>query len=209
MLIVSRDTPPAIAMANSTDPSTRVYLAAVLLATLSLIFMLLITPPLLWHFRNRNIGATVLVAWVIVLLLFTFVNAILWPNDDISSWYNGSGLCDVEVKVQVASQVAFPASMACVLRALAAVMDTDNTTLMQSKAQRRRRYMIDLSWCVGFPLLQMLLHYVVQTRRYYIYGIAGCVPAVSPSMVTIFLLAVPPMVWTLIDSYYSGLCFIQ
>ena len=166
--------------------------------------MLLVVPPMLWHFRNRNIGATVLVAWVILLLLFTSTNAVLWPNDNISNWYNGTGLCDVEVKIQVASQVAFPASLACVLRALAAVMDTDHATLVQTKAQRRRRYAVDLLWCVGFPLLQMLLHYLVQTRRYYLYGIAGCVPAVSTSVVTIFLLVVPPMIWTLVDSHYAG-----
>lgn len=201
--------PASSASGIPTTQSMQVYLVAVLLAVCSLIIMLLVIPPMLWHFRNRNIGATALVGWVVMLLFFTFVNSILWPNDDTSSWYKGVGLCDVEVKIQVASQVAFPASMACILRALAAVMDTDTVTLVQTQAQRRRRYMIDISWCVGFPMLQMLLHYIVQTRRYYLYGISGCVPAVSRSLVTIFLLVVPPMTWTLIDSYYSGLyCFL-
>ena len=187
----------------------QVYLLAILLAVFSLVFFLLIIPPMLWHFRNRNIGATVLVAWVAMLLLFTFVNAVLWPSDDIDSWFNGVGLCDIEVKIQVASQVGLPASLACVLRALAAVLDTDRATMMQSKAQRRRTYTIDLLWCIGFPLLQMLLHYVVQTRRYYLYGIAGCVPAVNDSLVTIFLLGVPPLIWTLIDAYYAGTYITQ
>lgn len=206
MAVLPRQTtaPAPTASAIAAGQTAQVYLSAVLLAIVSLIITLLIIPPMIWHFRNRNIGATMLVAWVIILLFFTFVNAILWPNDDLDHWYNGVGLCDVEVKIQVASQVAFPASMACILRALAAVMDTDNVTLTQTRAQRRRRYAVDLSWCIGFPLLQMLLHYVVQSRRYYLYGIAGCVPAVSKSVVTIFLLVIPPMIWTLIDSYYSG-----
>ena len=189
----------------SSSNDAQVYLAAVLLTIFSLIFLLLIIPPMLWHFRNRNIGATCLVAWISFLLLFTFVNAILWPNDNIETWYSGTGLCDFEVKIQVASQVALPASLACILRTLAAVMDTDHPTLIKSKAQRRRSYIIDLLWCVGFPLLQMPLHYIVQTRRYYVYGIAGCVPAVSTSWVTILLLGVPSLTWTLIYAYFSGM----
>ena len=191
-------------MASTGSASTQVYLAAILLALFSFIFLLLIIPPMFWHFRNRNIGATILVAWVVMLLCFTFFNALLWPSDNISNWYNGSGLCDIEVKIQVASQVAFPASLACILRALAAVLDTDRATLIQTKAQRRRNYIIDLTWCIGFPLLQMFLHYIVQTHRYYVYGISGCVPAVSLSWVTILLMVVPPAIWTLIDAYYAG-----
>lgn len=201
--------PTASPSSPPTAEPTQVYLIAVLLAISSLVIMLLIVPPMLWHFRNRNIGATVLVAWIIMLLFFTFVNAVLWPHDNISKWYNGVGLCDVEVKIQLASQVACPASMACILRTLAAVLDIDNATLTQTRAQRRRRYIIDLSWSIGFPILQMFFHYVVQTRRYYLYGITGCTPAVSKSLVTIFLLAIPPMIWTLIDSYYSGLTYPQ
>ena len=194
----------AASTANPAGDSSHVYGSAVLLAFFSFVIMLLIIPPMLWHFRNRNIGATALVAWTIILLLFTFVNAVLWPDDNIHSWYNGVGLCDIEVKIQIASEVARPASLASILRALAAVLDTDRATLVKTKAQRRRNYIIDLSWCFGFPLLQMLFHYIVQTRRYYLYGISGCLPAVDTSWVTVFLLGIPPLLWTLIDAYYAG-----
>ena len=182
----------------------RVYPLAIIISMASLIIALAAFPPMLWHFRNRNFGATSLVAWVIVLLLMTFLNGILWPNDRIESWYNGDILCDVEVKLQVAAQVALPASSACVLRALARVMDTDRTSMTRSERQRIRDYAVAILLCVGAPLLQMLFHYVVQTHRYYIYGISGCVPAVSSSWVTILLLLVPPLAWTLLDAYYAG-----
>ena len=202
--------PPLADMATTPTSSDRqdttspIYLSGILLALFSFVFMLLIIPPMFWHFRNRNIGATAMVAWVIILLLFTFVNAVLWPADNISNWYNGIGLCDVEAKILVSSQVALPASFACVLRALAAVMDTNCTTLIQSKAQRRRTYLIDLLWCIGFPLIQMFLHFIVQPRRYYIYGISGCVAAVSNSWLTVLLILVPPTIWALIDTYFAG-----
>jgi pheromone a factor receptor len=145
-----------------------------------------------------------LIAWLTILLLFTFTNAILWDTDDISSWFSGVGLCDVEVKIQVASQVALPACIACMLRALAAVLDTDRATLVPTKAQRQRNNAIDLVCCMGLPLLQMPLHYIVQSARYYIFGVVGCVPAVSLSWLSILLLVVPPVIWTLVDGYYAG-----
>ena len=181
-----------------------VYTSAILLSLGNLLVILLILPPIFWHARNRNIGATLLVGCVIMLNLQSLINALLWPTDNIAKWYNGSGLCDVEVKLQVAAQVASPAALGCVLRALARVMDTRRTQLVQTKAQRWRGYAIDLLWCFGFPMLQMLFHYIVKPGRYYLFGIIGCVPAVSNSWLTILLLLVPPVIWTLIDAYYAS-----
>lgn len=181
------------------------YVSAVLLAVFSIMLVLLIIPPMWWHFRNRNIGATAVIAWIIAMDLIIFINAIIWPNDDFShNTYTGEGLCDVEVKIQVASQIAFPASFACVLRALAAVMDTERASLGMTKAEKRRGYIIDALWCIGFPCLQMLFHFIVQPRRYYVWGVSGCLPAVSNTWVTVVLILIPPVLWTLLCAYYAS-----
>ena len=184
--------------------TTGVYAEAVTIGTLSFLTMLLIMPPMCWHFCNRNIGATVLVGWVVILLLFAFINTLLWPNDDITHWYNGTGLCDVEVRGVEAAQVGLPAAFACVLKALAAVLDTDRITTIQTTAQRRRTYLIDLLWSVVLPCLQMLFGYVVSPHRYYIFGISGCRPAINKSWVTILLIYVPPFLWIVLDTYYAS-----
>lgn len=201
--LIARSTDMAASAVATVAP---VYSSSVLLATFSFLTVLLIILPMCWHYRNRNLGATLLVAWTIIMNVQTFLNAVLWPADNISTWYNGAGLCDVEVKLQVAWGVAAPATLGCVLRALANVMNTDRATLIKSKAQRWRDYSIDLSWCIGFPLLQMLFHYIVQDRRYYLYGISGCVPSVSASWLTILLIYIPPVIWTLIDGYFASEC---
>lgn len=192
---------------DSTTMPRQAYSSGILLSSFSIVIVLLIIPPMCWHFRNRNIGATALVAWVILMNFQSFVNALIWPTDDIGTWFSGDGLCDVQIKLQVASQVALPAAFACVLRALANVMDTDRTTLGLTKAQRRREYAIDLTWVLVLPMLQMLFHYIVQTSRYYIWGVSGCVPSVSASWVTVVLILVPPTVWTFICAYYASRCF--
>lgn len=193
-----------IAQSPSSD-SNHVYPSGIVFATFSFITMLLILPPMFWHFRNRNIGATSLIAWLVVLLFFNFINAIIWPTDDWHTWYNGVGLCDVEVKIQVAASVALPASFACILRALAAVMDVEKTKLVQTKAERRRAYAIDLSCCLGLPLLEMLFHYIVQPFRYYIWSISGCGAVVDSSWLAVFLIIVPPAVWFVINAHYASM----
>ena len=188
-------------------PAGQVYTVAVLLATISLILLLLILPPLFWHFRNRNIGATSLVAWISTTLLLTIINAMLWSTDDTAQWFNGKGLCDLEVKIMIASQVALPSSLAAVLRGLAAVLDTDRATLTKTESQRRRDRIIDLSWCIGAPLLQMVFHELVHFRRYYVYGISGCVPVLSNSWLSVLLICVPPLIWTVVDIGYASKSF--
>ncbi|OQO04646.1 hypothetical protein B0A48_09568 [Cryoendolithus antarcticus] len=195
--------------ATSQIPSTATYPTAILLSVSALLISLLIIPPMLWHARNRNIGATSLIAWILILNIQIVVNALIWRNDNTDSWFSGAGLCDIEVKIQVASGVGFPSSAACVLRALAGVMDTERTSLGNTRAQKKRGYAIDLLWCVGFPALQMLFHYIVQPSRYYVWGISGCVPSVSNSWVTDLLIIAPPVAWVLVCAVYAVLILIR
>ena len=122
---------------DTTMPSSPVdsepYLSATLLATFSLLFALLIFPPMLWHLSNRNIGATSLILWLLIQNLQDFLNAILWSHDDTTRWFKGYVLCDIEVKISIAGTVGVPSSVACVLRALAKVMDTERVSLGLSK----------------------------------------------------------------------------
>ncbi|EMC97070.1 hypothetical protein BAUCODRAFT_437239 [Baudoinia panamericana UAMH 10762] len=192
-----------MAAASADITSTTPYAASIIFATASLLVTLLIIPPMCWHYRNRNIGATLLVGWTVAMNFLAFLNALIWSNDIIPSWYDGVGLCDVEVKAQMAWGVAAPAALASVLRALANAMDTNRATLVKSKAQKKRDLAIDLTLCIGFPALQMLFHYIVQSSRYYILGIIGCVASVSQTWLTTLLMHIPPIIWTVVDVYFA------
>lgn len=183
------------------------FAKSIILATFSFLLVLLVVPPLTWHARNRNIGATVLVACTIYANLQTGINALIWPTDDFNTWYRGVGLCDVEVKLQVFVQTAVPASICCILAALARVMDTDRASWAVSDARRRRGYVIDGVCCLGLPSIQMLTHYIVQPFRYYIMGMTGCMASVDNNWVSWILMLVPPLLWTLIGVYYSSKFF--
>ena len=173
-------------------------------SVLTLLTTLLSLPPFFWHIKHRNLAASSLVFWIILTNLLYFVNSLIWPSDNLQAWWRGYGLCDIEVKLQVAAAVGIPAALVCVLRNLARVLDTDRTVLQPTPAQRRRLLAIDLLLCFGAPIYVIIVHYVVQSLRYYIFAISGCVAAFDNSWASIVLIQMWSPVFSVVAVYYSS-----
>ena len=137
--------------------------------------------------------------------IFNFINALIWPTDDISSWWSGVGLCDVETKIQVGSYVGVVGALACIFRGLAIALDTDRAVLIPSKAQRTRKLVLELALCAGFPLYMMITHYIVQPHRFMIFAIAGCTSSYDTSWPSTALHFIWPPIICLVDVYYCGM----
>ncbi|KAI4199122.1 MAG: hypothetical protein LQ350_004812 [Teloschistes chrysophthalmus] len=138
-------------MASAAD-SLNLTPAAIIFPTLVLITLFLDLPPFVWHIKNRNLAASNLIAWTILFNLFSFVNALVWPTDDIPNWFHGFVLCDIEAKLQLAATFGISGSLACIMRSLAKVLDTKRTVLSLTKRQRNvvvlvrmRKYRRDFS----------------------------------------------------------------
>ena len=188
-------------MANLIFPITP---AAVALPSLALITLLIDTPAFVWYIRNRNLAASSLVFWVLIANLMNLINPLIWPTDNISEWWYGYGLCDIEVKVQVAMWLGVVGSVVCIMRDLARVLDTDNTTLSLSPARRRRETAIQCLLCFGGPMYSMAIHYIVQPKRYYIFAISGCTTSFANSWPKLVLVFIWPPIICLVAAYYSS-----
>lgn len=178
--------------------------AAVALPVLAFLSILFTVPPLAWHLKNKNVAACSLIFWVTLANVFVFANALIWPTDDVENWWNGVGLCDIEVKLTWAFSVGACGSLACIMRNLARVMDVDRGSVMSTRAQLKRQALVDLVWCFACPIYVMAVDYVVQFRRYYIFTIAGCTPAVDNSWATVFLIMIWAPILCVVESYYCG-----
>ena len=188
-------------MAESMFPLTP---AAIAVPVLALIVLIIDTPAMVWHIRNRNLAASSLVFWILLANLMIFVNAIIWPTDNTTSWWLGYGLCDIEIKLQIGLWFGVVGALACIMRNLARVLDTDRTVLSLTQAQRRRQTIIDCLLCFGAPVYAMAIHYVVQPFRYYIFATSGCTAAFDKSWVKLVLLLIWPPVLCVVDVYYSS-----
>jgi pheromone a factor receptor len=177
---------------------------ALAVTVLSFFAVLFCTPPFIWHLKSRNIGSISLVGWIMLGNIFIFINSNIWPTDDLPQWWNGSGLCDVEVKLMIAATVGLTGALACIFRSLAIVLDTDNTVLVPSTAQRRRRMAFEIFFCFVFPAYFIFIAWVVQPSRYYLFGIAGCTPSFDNSWPTTVLVFIWPPIICLLAAYYCG-----
>lgn len=177
---------------------------AVFQAILGFLVLALDIPPLIWHFKHRNFAPVVLISFMSLMNLQNVINALIWHDNDFETWFSGVGLCDVEVKLTVASATALPAATLCILKKLANVMDTRNVIVSPTQAQQRRALMLEAGLCIGIPVLSIISHFICQPVRYAILEVAGCTPAGSETWPTIFLLLLPPILLTTAAVYYAG-----
>ncbi|KAF2262111.1 STE3-domain-containing protein [Lojkania enalia] len=182
-----------------------IYPTAIIFPALALPAVILDIPPLIWHIWQRNIAAWSLILWLILMNLFNFINALIWPRDNLLKWWNGDGLCDVEVRIFVGSIVALPAAAAMVMRKLARVMDTRNMTVTTNSRTRLKENVLEILWCWGYPIFMMIVYYIIQPIRYYIFSIAGCVVAYHSSWPTAVLSTIWGPITMMVASVYAGI----
>lgn len=179
---------------------------AYILAALSLLTVILNLPVAIWHYQHRNVAAFSLVFWLLLTNSFQVANSLIWPNDDYDHWWHGKGFCDAQIYLYWGSVIGMAGAVACIMRGLAKVMDTKNTIVAPTKGDRRKAMVHDAVFCFGLPGLIMFALYVVQTRRYDVQGLNGCIAEVDDSWVAIFLLEIWPLVVSLLGGYYAGEC---
>jgi pheromone a factor receptor len=181
------------------------YMSAVLIPILSCIAVILDLPPMVWHIRNRNIGASALIFWLIILNLINFCNSLVWPRDNIPEWWNGGIFCDIQVRLIMGATIGgIPCAIICIMKALAQVLDTKRI-IMSCDVSDRKQYLGDSLWCFGLPVIVMIIMYVVQGGRYFISGISGCDVPIDRSWLSAVILFIWPPIMLLISSYYSGI----
>ena len=122
---------------------------AIVMPTLAAIAVTLCVPPFIWHLSNRNVGATGLMFWLIILNFMNFINALIWPNDNIFGYWSGEVFCDIEIRLMLGGTVALPGAVLCMVRDLARALDTNRSVLSFSDSQKKRKLIMDLLFCFG------------------------------------------------------------
>ncbi|MCJ1331300.1 a-factor receptor [Thelotrema lepadinum] len=182
---------------------------SVLLVTLSFFALFLSVPALVWHIKNRSLPASSLILWIVLENVFNIINALIWPNDNVTTWWIGEGYCDINIKLDAAANIGLLGSLCCILKSLAKALDTDNARLMLTPAKRQRTMLLEIFYCIGFPIVFAVLGFIIQPYRYYVFAIAGCVPPFSDSWLTVMIYYVWPPIFCVINAYYSILLIIR
>jgi len=178
---------------------------AIVLPVFAIFALLINLVPFRLLYRVKNLAGCTLIITVAISNLISVINSLLWPNDDFESWYNGVGLCDIEVQIKYPLYTLIATSLCSITRSLARALDTDNATLHESKGMKRRRLMFDVLFCFTVPFFQLTLHYIPSDARFGIYPVYGCLTFFDASWPTIVIMYMWPPIFSVLNCYYAGM----
>ena len=127
----------------------------------------------------------------------------------------------VATKLIVGANVALPIATMCICKHLELV--SSNRQVRMDNKDRQRRIIFDGVMCFCLPLIFMALRmsffckrawtytsvdYVVQGHRYDIIEDFGCQPAIYVSVAALFLVYIPPLIFSLATLVYAGKCVV-
>ncbi|KAI6043286.1 pheromone A receptor-domain-containing protein [Pisolithus marmoratus] len=117
--------------------------------------------PLPWHLEAWNTGTCLYMIWTGLQCLNLFINSVIWNSNVLN--------------FMIGATVALPAASLCINRRLYHIVSVDAVT--KTRAEKLCDVLGDLAIGLGIPVLEMILHYIVQGHRFNIFEEIGCYPA--------------------------------
>ncbi|KAJ7440953.1 pheromone receptor Rcb2 B43 [Mycena latifolia] len=169
-------------------------------APIAFIAALSLALPLPWHWRARNVATLSIMFWLFLANMIYAIDAIIWSDsiDIVATVW-----CDITTKLMVGSNIALPAACLCICIHLEQVASV--RLAQASGADKKRRQLFELLMCFALPVVYMALHYIVQGHRFDIIEDYGCRPTVYFSIPSIFLIWLPPILFSIASLIVGGL----
>lgn len=120
--------------------------------------------------RNGDFAATVLIVVVAIMNLFTVINSLLWRNDDWDQWWDGVGLCDIEVYLITPLQTVYAAAIFAIVRQVANQLKLSRVT----QPDRMKTALTQAAIMFPIPVVQLAFTWFDLAQRYNIGTLVGC-----------------------------------
>ncbi|TRM58315.1 pheromone A receptor-domain-containing protein [Schizophyllum amplum] len=155
------------------------------LPVLSIVSVCIITVALPFKRVWRDIPTPCLLLWLLAWNLIHTVNAVMWAGN---AGVRTLVWCDLATKVALAALMGVAGCALCMLR----VLEFLATARKPGPNTRRNTVAIEILFCVVIPLVYIILHFIVQDRRFNVVADIGCVASVHPSSLSLILMWLPP-----------------
>ncbi|WFD41994.1 a-factor receptor [Malassezia psittaci] len=172
----------------------------VALPIFTIISILLIVLPAASHWRAKNVVILVLIMWLAVGNLNTFINRVIWMNRSSNVapvW------CDISVKLMSMVTMGIPCAMFCIAQKLEAIASMRDVSRDASKSFQKKLY--EAAICCALPLAYSILTILSQGHRFNIIEGQGCSPAIYLSPVSIVIDYGMPLFMSVLSLIYSVL----
>lgn len=174
-----------------------------LIAAFSFIAFALNIPPFCYHWGRKNIPACSLFFWLMYNTLVSFINALIWSGSDFYDAGDAPGYCDITVRISSGSSSGIICAIACLMMNLYLIIDARHSNFLETKSKRRT--WINVAICWATPVCIMGTSVIVQSVRYVILRYRGCVAAYGMNWVSLVLVSIWPLVWTVVAVIFAAL----
>jgi len=144
-------------------------------------------------FHSWNVGVCSFATWVVVMAFTKAVDSIIWADnvENVAPVW-----CDIVTRLEIGSNAAITIASLVIIRRLSII-----TRRCDPASEKRHisSLLVDLSLCLGAPILFILLSYVVQPIRFSIIEEIGCIGAGVNAGLTILLVGGPPLIFCVIS----------
>ncbi|EHA50795.1 hypothetical protein MGG_06452 [Pyricularia oryzae 70-15] len=204
----------------STDPDIQYGLLAAELASPGLVVDLVLRVSLatvaiiatwvpfrlLW--RSGEFAAALLAANIIITNFITIIQALIWRDDAALDGYRGQGWCDVQAYINIPLSTMYATSIFAVIQHVSAQVSLRRATGL-SRAEKRRRNLIQALIIFPVPIIQVALSYPVHAYRYSITTLQGCDGGFEGNLLTFFFFLLPIPVYVIGASIYAIITHFQ
>ncbi|KAJ6528901.1 GPCR fungal pheromone mating factor [Mycena capillaripes] len=153
------------------------------------------------HWRVKNLATLSIIAWLSAYNLIYGVNALIWAGNaeiHVPVW------CDIATKIKIGADVGLPGCCLCMAKRLNRIA---YGLEMSPRGWRHRT--LDILLCWGFPVIIMVLHYIVQGHRFDIIEDIGCLPAIYVSWPSIFILDLSAFIPAILALIFCALAIFK
>ncbi|KAL6791863.1 pheromone A receptor domain-containing protein [Trichoderma sp. SZMC 28012] len=164
--------------------------------------------PLQLLYRNGEFAAVVFILNMELENLRNIVNALIWRNDDVESWWPGYGLCDVDGHLHNFCISLYATCLLAIMRNLAIQIGSLRAN-PPSRREKRRRNIIQALIIFPLPLVQVAWTYPLAQQRYYVGTLVGCFWPTASAWPTIVFEILPQAVVSVITAGYAIFIYIR
>ncbi|WBW71762.1 pheromone M-factor receptor Map3 [Schizosaccharomyces osmophilus] len=147
--------------------------------------------------RARNLPCLLLLFWVCICTFIYVVQSAIWHQTSEPKWL-GYGFCDITSRIITCASIGVPAA------AFTLVLYLDKVIRSDSPLKPFQNWIFQILLSLVYPLVTMLLMIPMESNRYVVICMNGCMPAFYQTVYTLIIFYLPPCLLSL-----GGLFFVS
>ncbi|MCH0629108.1 hypothetical protein JNB11_03930 [Kocuria palustris] len=164
-------------------------MTSIILAVFSFIAFVVLIPPFTWQCYKGNTAQAMLLFWLAITDLITFIGVVIWGPRDFRNRWDGKVYCDFVSRLDAMTNMGKVLAVCAIMFTLNEILKLKNPSYIDPRSLKKRL----VTWviCLLMPLYGFIMTFFLQSPRYNIVRHYGCRSSYSLTTTTVVLLYVP------------------